>query len=222
MNQLELFAEPVTGYEVKAIKPQYTHHLLLNVHYAKRIPPITKAFGLFLDSDLVGVITFGMPASPALCKGVCGEEYKGHVLELNRLCLVNNLPNEASRLVGGALRLLKDPFIIVSYADTAQSHEGIIYRATNFLYTGLTASRSEWTIKGLEHMHSKAISNGNDLSSIKEKYGDDFYYRERSRKHRYITFTGNKTERKAFRNALKYQVTPYPKQQTKETNNEQN
>jgi hypothetical protein len=217
MNQLELFCEPVFGYEVKPIKPQYTHHLLLNVHYAHRIPHITKAFGLFFDSELVGVITFGMPASPALCKGVCGEAYKGYVLELNRLCLVNNLPNEASRLVGGALRLLKDPFIIVSYADTAQSHEGIVYRATNFLYTGLTASRSEWAVKGLEHLHSKAISNGTDLVSIKEKYGDDFYYRERSRKHRYIIFTGNKTERKAFRNALKYQVSPYPQDQTKET-----
>ena len=208
--QLDLFEEPVDGYQVRFIKQQLTHDFLLHIHYAKRIPPISIACGLFLDSRLVGVVTFGMPASPALCKGVCGEAYKGHVLELNRLCLLNNLPNEASRLVGGALRLLKDPYIIVLYADTAQSHEGIVYRATNFLYTGLTTARSEWAIKGLEHLHSKAISNGNDLESIKAKYGDDFYYRERSRKHRYIIFTGNKTERKAFRAALKYKVMPYP------------
>lgn len=213
MTQLELFKEPVTGYEVKQIKPNQTHDFLLNIHYAKRVPPISHAYGLFYDSELVGVITFGMPASPALCKGVCGEHYKSQVLELNRLCLKHNKPNEASRLVGGALRLLPQPAIIVSYADTAQTHEGIVYQATNFLYTGLTASRTEWTVKGLEHLHSKAISNGNDLDTIKEKYGDDFYYRQRSRKHRYIMFVGNKTERKKMKEALRYAVLPYPEKE---------
>jgi hypothetical protein len=67
--------------------------------------------------------------------------------------------------------------------------------------------------KGLEHMHSKAISNGNDLETIKAKYGDDFYYRERSRKHRYIIFVGNKTQRKEMKHALRYPVMPYPESQ---------
>lgn len=211
--QLDLFALPVQGYEVKPVKAKETYDLLLNVHYAKRIPSISYAYGLFLDSELVGVITFGMPPSPALCKGVCGEQYRNQVTELNRLCLRNNLPNEASRLVGGALKLLPKPLIVVSYADTSQHHEGIVYRATNFLYTGLTKARTEWAVKGLEHLHSKAISNGTTLEAIKEKYGDAFYYRERSRKHRYIIFVGNKTQKKSMREALKYQVLQYPHQE---------
>jgi len=49
------------------------------------------------------------------------------------------------------------------------------------------------------------------LESIKEKYKDDFYYTERSRKHRYIYFHGNKKQKKELINLLKYAIEPYPK-----------
>ena len=84
-----------------------------------------------------------------------------------------------------------------------------------FLYTGLSANRVDWTVKGLEHKHSKAISYGMTLESIKAKYGDDFYYTERSRKHRYILFHGSKTDKKVLNSKLKYEVLPYPKGDTK-------
>jgi hypothetical protein len=63
----------------------------------------------------------------------------------------------------------------------------------------------------LEHKHSKTISDGMTLESIKEKYGDNFYYTERSRKHRYIYFHGNKTQKKEMNKLLKYKIEPYPK-----------
>jgi hypothetical protein len=49
------------------------------------------------------------------------------------------------------------------------------------------------------------------IVEIKEKYGDDFYYRERSRKHRYVYFLGSKTEIKERKAKLRYKVLPYPK-----------
>lgn len=206
------------NYTVAPIDKKQTHWLLLNVHYAKRIPPMSYAFGLFLDDELKGVVTYGMPASPALCKGVCGEEWKRNVLELNRLCLVDNQKNEASRLVGASLKLLPEKTVVVSYADSAQKHTGFIYQATNFLYTGMTVKRTEWAIRGLEHMHTKAISNtvrNSDkppLEALKEMYGDRFYYRDRSQKHRYIFMVGNKKHKKEMLKALKYPVLPYPKE----------
>ena len=206
-------------YEVRQIDKRDTHWLLLNVHYAKRIPPMSYAFGLFLDGTLKGVVTYGMPASPSLCKGVAGEQWRKNVLELNRLCLVDNLPNEASRLVGASLTLLPKPTIIVSYADTAQKHTGYIYQATNFLYTGITVKRKEWSVRGLEHMHTKALCNTvanmgkPPLEAIKEMYGDRFYYRERSQKHRYVFLVGNKTQRKQLKKALKYPVLSFPKEE---------
>jgi hypothetical protein len=94
---------------------------------------------LFRNGDLVGVCTYGKPPSSTLLRGVCGEQYAPIVYELNRLCLRDNLPMEASRLVAGTFRLLPKPLIVVSYADTKQGHEGVVYQATNFIYTGLSA-----------------------------------------------------------------------------------
>jgi hypothetical protein len=198
------------------IEPKETYDWLLNVHYAKRIPQIMKAFGLYDDDKLVGVVTYGIPASPSLCMGICGKEYSEIVLELNRLCLLDNHKNLASKLVSGSIKQLPKPTIVVSYADNKQGHVGYVYQATNFLYTGLSEKRVDWAIKGLEHKHSKTISDGMTLEKIKEKYGDDFYHIERSRKHRYIIFHGSKNDKKILKSKLKYKTQPYPKGKTKQ------
>jgi len=197
--------------KVLPIKNEETYPWLLQKHYAKRIPQIMFAFGLYEENELVGVVTYGIPASPALCMGICGKEYSDKVLELNRVCLLNNDKNQASFLVANSIKLLPKPTIVVSYADTGKGHIGYVYQATNFLYTGLSANRVDWTVKGLEHKHSKTLSDGMTLESIKEKYGDDFYYSERSRKHRYIYFHGNKTQKKKMNSLLKYEIEAYPK-----------
>lgn len=195
---------------VLPIKNEESYEWLLKKHYAKRIPQIMFAFGLY-DDDLIGVITYGIPASPSLCMGICGKEYSDKVLELNRVCLSNNDKNQASYLVANSIKLLPKPTIVVSYADSGQGHIGYVYQATNFIYTGLSANRTDWTVKGLEHKHSKTISDGMTLESIKEKYGDNFYYTERSRKHRYIYFHGTKNDKKVLNSKLLYKTEPYPK-----------
>ena len=215
-TQLDFFNVNNTGYDVRSITNEATYHYLLNIHYARRLPSISYAYGLFLNNDLIGVITYGYPPSRSLVVGIAGLEWSDSVLELNRLCLRYNRPHEASRLVAASLKLLPRPRIIVSYADTAQEHVGIVYQATNFIYTGLSAKRNEWAVKGLEHLHSRSLSrdtggSGRPIDQLKEKYGDDFYYRERPQKHRYIMFLGSKKEKKAMLAALKYDVRPYPK-----------
>ena len=151
------------------IEPKETYDWLLNVHYAKRIPQIMKAFGLYDGDNLIGVVTYGIPASPSLCMGICGKEHAEKVLELNRLCLLDNHKNLASKLVSGSIKQLPKPTIVVSYADNKQGHVGYVYQATNFLYTGLSEKRVDWAIKGLEHKHSKTISDGMTLEKIKAK-----------------------------------------------------
>ena len=78
---------------VLPIKSEEASPWILQKHYAKRLPSISYAFGLFDGNVLVGVVTYGMPASPFLCVGVCGEQHRNIVLELNRLCLLNNKKN---------------------------------------------------------------------------------------------------------------------------------
>ena len=201
--------------KVLPIKNEEAYPWLLEKHYAKRIPQIMFAFGLYEDGQIVGVVTYGIPASPSLCMGICGQEYSDKVLELNRLCLMDNYKNQSSFLIANSIKLLPKPSIVVSYADTEQGHVGYVYQATNFLYTGLSANRVDWTIKGQEHKHSKTISDGMSLDAMKEKYGDDFYYVQRSRKHRYIYFHGTKTDKKILLSKLNYEIEPYPKGDSK-------
>ena len=198
--------------QVLRIKPEESYPWLLEKHYAKRIPQIMHAFGLYEDGKgLIGVVTYGIPASPPLCMGICGKEYADMVLELNRVCLMDNTKNQASFLVANSIKLLPKPSIIVSYADTGQGHVGYVYQATNFIYTGLSANRVDWAVKGLEHKHAKTLADGKTLEQIKEQYGDDFYHTQRSRKHRYIYFHGDKRQKKILNSLLKYPVEPYPK-----------
>ena len=201
---------------VLPIKSEESYPWLLQKHYAKRIPSISYAFGLYEENQLIGVVTYGSPASHTLCIGICGKEWSDKVLELNRLCLQDNSKNQASFLVANSIKLLPKPTIVVSFADSVQGHVGYVYQATNFIYTGLSARHMEWAIKGQEHKHGRHIGGGLTLDKIKEKYGDDFYFKERSRKHRYILFHGDKKQKKTMRSLLKYDVLPYPKGDTKQ------
>ena len=186
--------------EVKPIKTFETKPWLLNRHYAKRLPSISYAFGLFDEGALVGVCTYGSPASPSLCVGVCGKEHRDKVLELNRLVIETDKPNSASMLISRSLKMLPKPSIVVSYADTAKGHIGYVYQANNFMYTGATVERTD--MGGEEGKHSRHAKD----PSIRVF---------RSSKHRYIIFTGTKKQKKFLRNELNYKVEPYPKGESK-------
>ena len=66
----------MNNYSVQQIGYKDTKHLILNVHYARRMPSISFAYGLFENNEFVGLVSYGTPASPSLCKGIIGEQYK--------------------------------------------------------------------------------------------------------------------------------------------------
>ncbi len=205
----------VTDIRVVPIRCKEVKQWLLLRHYARRMCPISYAFGAYRDAELIGVVTYGTPSSAPLRDGIAGKEWSDRVLELNRLCCVSE-KNTASRLVGQSLRMLPKPSLVVSYADTEQGHIGYVYQATNFIYTGLSAKRTDWKIKGREHLHGATIADEsrgqtNRAKWMREKYGDDFYLKERPRKHRYVYPCGIKNQREAMLSALRYAVEPYPK-----------
>ena len=185
-------------YTVVQIPYEATKDWILNIHYAKRMPSISYAYGLYRHDEMFGMVSYGSPASPSLCKGICGEEYKSDVIELNRLVLKDNLPNEASFLVARSLKLLPKPKVVVSYADAGgHFHTGFVYQATNFLFTGTTRPRTD--IAGKDGKHSR-----HHLGDITKRV-------DRTAKHRYVYFIGSKRERKVLREALRYPVLDYPK-----------
>lgn len=161
-------------YTVKPIPNKLSHDFILNIHYAKRLPPISHCFGLFKGDSMVGICSFSKPT---------GRHVSGHishspesVLELNRLVLKNNLKNEASMLVSRSLKMLPKKSIIVSFADSNQNHLGIVYQACNFKYYGTTLPRKEF--QSDMNVHSSTAAK--DPEKYNAKLGD------RSLKHRYI------------------------------------
>ncbi len=189
---------------------------LLDIHYARRVPSVSRAFGLMVDGDLEGVVTYGTPPSATLRRGVCGPEFEASVVELNRLCLIHNERNDASWLVSASIRQMARDAVYVSFADTAQGHSGTVYQACNFLYCGLSAKRTDWKVRGKENLHGQTIADEfrgqpNRAALMREKYGDDFYLEPRSRKHRYILIAGSRKFKQAARAALRYHEEGYPK-----------
>jgi len=202
-------------YTVKRIARNTCAPYILGIHYAHRWPSISYAFGLFCDGVLVGVCTYGTPPSSPLKSGVCGQDFKDYVLELNRLCLKHNRKNEASILVGRSLKQLPDS-IVVSFADVSKGHAGYVYQACNFIYCGLSAKRTDWSVEGKEHLHGQTIADEfrgtqNRSEAMREKYGDAFSLKDRPRKHRYVYFTGSKSFKKRAKRHLLYEVCAYPK-----------
>ena len=61
-------------YKVDSIKSQETYDWLLHKHYAKRIPPISYAFGLFKDKELLGVCTYGNALLNCTTEAICGKK----------------------------------------------------------------------------------------------------------------------------------------------------
>lgn len=201
--------------EIKPITRNQCAPFILEIHYAKRWPSISYAYGLFDGLELIGVVTYGTPPSAPLKRGIAGDEYKHQVLELNRLCLKYNRKNEASRLVGASLRMLPE-CIVVSFADTAQDHKGYVYQACNFIYCGLSAKRTDWKIKGKEHLHGQTVADEfrgtkGRAAAMREKYGDNFYLAPRPRKHRYVYLVGSKSFKRRARKAIRYKTESYPK-----------
>jgi hypothetical protein len=68
-------------------------------------------------------------------------------MELNRMAFSDNLPrNSESRALGVAMKLMQKhaPNVdwIISFADAAQCGDGTIYRAANFILTGIKTTKN--------------------------------------------------------------------------------
>lgn len=199
---------------VQQVQRKDCAEFILNIHYAHRWPSISYAFGLFEDNQMIGCVTYGLPASPRVCDGVCGKEHAKKVLELNRLVLKHNRPNEASFLIAKSLKLLPQSSIVISYADTAQNHVGYVYQATNWIYLGLSEIRTDRIfVDGTKQKHGRHVIS-TDVENIKERT----ILVQRPRKHRYLQIVADKKTKQIIFSALKYKIiNAYPKGGQKKT-----
>lgn len=157
--------------EVRAITHGEAHDLVVSYHYSKRFPSgAVYLYGKYVEGQLVGVCVFGSPASPWVSVSATGE--RNRVLELQRLALINNEPNEATWLIARSLRLLRREWtgMVVSYADTAQGHHGGVYQAAGFFYAGKSDARTDIYAGGKHPRHHNGDSTVRQPRSAKHRY----------------------------------------------------
>lgn len=190
------------GWRVEPISFQTAKPFVLKWHYSGKVKGliIQYCFGLFRPrpeffdiSELVGVMIYALPPMPRVSAKYCPDNPDG-CIELVRLCCIDDTPkNVESFFISKTLRWLKkntEMELVISYADPVHGHTGIIYRASNFEYVGVTEARKRYIIDGVAY-HERAF--GRPFTSYKfevarQRYdnGDpDVYFEKQKPKHIY-------------------------------------
>ena len=181
-------------YYIERVTKKELEPLLLTYHYLKDESKTFKShynYGLFKRTDwecplriskcLGACIFTGLPV-PEIARGAFGLERNQQegLFELSRLCIDPEVQKEEYNITSWFVsrcirRFRKDATVraILSYA-TSSRHTGVIYRACNFQYYGLTAPKKDfYYADGTKHSRGP----------VKGLEGE---WRDRDRKHRFI------------------------------------
>ena len=129
---------------IKVIPASIANPFVKRVHYSGKVVTNSQVhFGAFLDGKLHGVLSYGPSMRKDTLQGIVNGTGWNEFLELNRMAFDEYLPrNSESYCIAKTLRMLKKqaPQIkwVVSFADGTQCGDGTIYRASNFVLTGIT------------------------------------------------------------------------------------
>ena len=202
---------PLQSLLVRPITIKVAKALLVREHYLRSLPGGTQlAFGVFLESCLLGALTMGV--GPFNGHSLVEGAARGECLTLSRLWLSEELPkNSESLVIGAVLRALRkytDLKFILSYADPVQGHVGIIYQASNWIYTGLSIAMPLYDMGDGKPHHSRSIGNTYGTHSVKylQSHGVDIKAVPQTAKHRYLYFLDQ-----GWQDRLRCPVLPYPK-----------
>lgn len=206
--------DKVTDYFVEKVPTNAVEDFIRKYHYSRSIRGlhISFCFGLFTPNGkfgiptLIGSMMFGIPAMAGVAESYMPEEPKS-VIELNRLCCIDGTPtNTESYFIGKAIRWIKqhtDYKLILSYADTKQGHDGVIYKATNFIHLGMT-NLSRALIADGEVYHARMLTKKSPkFENIRQriKKGDkNIWTEELPAKHIYVLPLNNKIKKRVLKN----------------------
>ena len=134
--------------EIKVIPASVANPFVKKHHYSGKVVNNSQLhFGAFLGGKLHGVLSYGPSMDKKKLIGLVeGTPWNGFI-ELNIMAFDSYLPrNSESYCIGKTLRMIRKqtPQIkwVVSFADGTQCGDGTIYRASNFVLTGITPNKT--------------------------------------------------------------------------------
>lgn len=179
-------------------------------HYSRRASIFWAGFGLEIDGMIEGVCVYGQPSPPIQKHAFKDRDFQ--LFELSWLVIQTTRKNAASFLVGNSLQMLAAPCAVISYADTEQGHSGIVYQATNWVYTGCTKSHDKAYIVDGKRLHPMTLRDRGITNPTQWARENGIETVAPMEKHRYFQIVGDKRQRRSMLAKLQYPVvTTYPK-----------
>lgn len=129
--------------EIKPISVNAANSIVRKIHYSGKVVNNSRLhFGVFLDGKLEGAMQFGCSIDIRKTQRLVADTGWNDFIELNRMAFSDALPKfSESRAIGVAIRLIKKhyPHIrwVISFSDATQCGDGVIYRASGFVLTGI-------------------------------------------------------------------------------------
>jgi hypothetical protein len=187
----------LTKANIKAI-----NYACTNFHYSKSVPTVQYAYNVYNNNnEWCGVIIYGGGANNNLAKNF--NLHNGEVLELERVAL-NVKQEQTSKAVALSLKLLhkENPIVkvIVSYADHRQNHVGTIYKATNWLFLGISKTSDTQYYYNGKWTHERTINSKKNRDYLKKILPK----RKNSNKFKYIYCIDKDLKNKYQKQAKEY------------------
>lgn len=166
--------------DVRVIPSSIANPFIKKHHYSGKVVNNSNLhFGAFLDGNLHGVLSYGPSLDKSKMMGLVTGTKWNEFLELNRMAFDDYLPrNSESYCIGKTLRLIKKnaPQIkwVVSFADGCSCGDGTIYRASNFVLTGIKENFNLVELPNGEKIHKMTLES-NPTTPRKELNGRSYY-----------------------------------------------
>jgi len=188
---------------------------VLKKHYSRRASIFWAGFGLVENGKVTGVAVYGQPSPPIQKHAFKDRDFR--LYELSRVVVQSKTKNASSFLVANSLKMLEPkPCAVISYSDMEQNHCGIIYQATNWIYTGATKSHDKAYIVEGVRTHPMTLRDRGITDPTRWAKENNISMVKPMDKHRYFQFVGSKIDKKNMLAKLTYQVIySYPKCESK-------
>lgn len=198
------------NYEIKRIPFKQARQYIQAHHYSHGCHNgASPCYGLFDTDRLIGCLMFATPCSENVRASVFGAEYKDAVTELHRLHILDCTPkNTESWFISRCLKLLKKdkPQIkaVLSFSDTTEGHNGVIYQATNAYRVGRTGRATFYLDETgrLRHPHQ---SGRNITPAMAKERGWQAVKRESKNRYLYL-LPASKAEKRYLQRICKYDL----------------
>ena len=210
--------------KVNKVSVKQIRKAIVTGHYSGVMPDACQeAFAAFTMSGfLAAAVAYGPGGNSATFNAIIPGTNSKDAREMIRVWCHPHAPtNTASFVISKTMRMLPDEVrLVVTFADTGQRHQGIIYQALNFKYLGQSATGTRYVdgtgievtsrLANVYRMRNPERFGHMTLKQIREELGWQPVISHP--KHRYAIGVGK--HRRQINEQLDQIAQPYPKEKS--------